>query len=125
MFENNLPVKFQIEDNILIATYIVENIEVDAAKIILEKRLNTYNDRNYLAIIDGRFVKNITKEARAVLSSPEANKHLTAVALVINSSIGLYLGRFYMKLNRPLIPSNLFTSLEEAKNWLKTTDFKK
>ncbi len=60
------------------------------------------------------------KEIRNYAASAEANKYTIADAIVVNSSALKMVGNFYIKFNKPLKPSRIFTSEKEAIQWLKT-----
>lgn len=61
-----------------------------------------------------------TPEMRRLCASPEYNNHLNAVALLSPSSAMKILGNFYLRLNRPAVPTRFFTVQEMAVDWLVT-----
>ena len=63
--------------------------------------------------------KAMTREARNYYASEEAAKVASAVAIIVGTPVSRVLGNFYIGLSRPLIPSRIFTSEEEALDWLK------
>lgn len=61
-----------------------------------------------------------TKEAREYAASKEAVEFTLAEAYVIRNLAQKILGTFYINFNKPLVPTKLFTSEEEAVIWLKS-----
>jgi hypothetical protein len=70
-------------------------------------------------LVDLRVVKSQTAEARAYLAGPEGSEVCQAVGLLIGSPLSRVLGNFYLGLNKPSVPTRLFTSEEEALAWLR------
>jgi hypothetical protein len=64
-------------------------------------------------------VKSLSREARIYFGSDEVEKTSSAIALVVSSPIGRVIGNFMMGLNRTPYPTRLFTSEDEAVQWLK------
>ena len=52
-------------------------------------------------------------------AAPTGNKNTLADALVINSLAHKILANFYMKMNKPVKPTKIFTSQKKAVDWLK------
>jgi hypothetical protein len=70
-------------------------------------------------LIDIRNIRAIQHEARQYYAGPETANVEKAAALLIGSFIGRVIGNFFLGLNKPLTPTRLFTSEEEAVQWLK------
>jgi hypothetical protein len=71
-------------------------------------------------LVDMTNVKSMTREARLYFAGPETAAVQAAAALVIKSPLTRALGNFFMGLNKPLIPTRLFTSETDAVAWLRT-----
>jgi hypothetical protein len=74
--------------------------------------------RRLPALIDLRRVRSQSADARAYLAGPDANRVSIAVALLIGTPISRVIGNFYLGVNRPTVPTRLFTELAEAERWL-------
>ena len=83
----------------------------------------------YSEIIEGRKVPilhvlgrymNVTKEARDFGASKEGLKYSLVEAYVIDSLAHKILANFYMKFNKPPVPTQFFKAKEEAELWLLT-----
>ena len=83
----------------------------------------------YSEIIEGRKVPilhitgkymNVTKGARDYGASEEGLKYSLVEAFVIDSLAHQILANFYMKFNKPSVPTQFFKTKEEAEAWLLT-----
>ena len=70
-------------------------------------------------LIDIRQLKSITKEAREYYASKETAQYGTAVALLLSSPATKVIGNFFIRFNKPTLPFKIFTSENEAVDWLK------
>ena len=61
----------------------------------------------------------IEKEAREKGTNPEIQKYTKAGAIVQNSLAHRILGNFIIKVQRPPVPTRLFSSVSDALNWFK------
>ncbi len=59
-----------------------------------------------------------TPEMRHVSASAQYNSHFIAVALVSPSVAMKILGNFYMRINRPVVPTRFFSEHDLAEQWL-------
>jgi hypothetical protein len=71
------------------------------------------------SLIDLTGMKAMSREARTYFAGPETGKIEKAAALLITSPLGRALGNFFMGLNKPIIPTRLFTSQDQALVWLR------
>jgi len=69
-------------------------------------------------IIDLTKVTAMSREARAYYAGPEPRKSLTAVALITESNIGRLVANFFIGLTKPVLPTKLFNSYNEALEWV-------
>jgi hypothetical protein len=63
---------------------------------------------------------NVTKGARDFSASPQGLKHSSAEAYVLSSLAHKLLLNFYIKFNKPKVPTQFFTTKEDATVWLLT-----
>ncbi|MBK8262524.1 MAG: STAS/SEC14 domain-containing protein [Nannocystis sp.] len=72
------------------------------------------------ALIDMRaHASSATREAREYYAGPENAKVVTAVALLVRSSISRMMGNFFLGLNKTIFPLRLFAEPEPALEWLR------
>jgi len=69
-------------------------------------------------LIDARNVKSITKEARDYLASAEGTRYVTAAGLLLESYLGKIMGNFFLQINKPSLPTKMFSNKKEAIEWL-------
>jgi hypothetical protein len=63
---------------------------------------------------------SVNSEARFYAASKEANIYTTALAVVVQNIAQTIIGNTYIKINKPIKPTKLFTKQEDAIIWLKT-----
>lgn len=78
--------------------------------------------KKILLLIDLRELKGFTldREARLYMAGNEAKKVIHAFAFLIGSPVSKIIGNFFMGVNKPIFPVQLFTSEAKAVDWLKT-----
>ncbi|HZI11771.1 MAG TPA: hypothetical protein VE153_15415 [Myxococcus sp.] len=86
--------------------------------VALCRQMNAGRKRPVL--VDLRAVKSQSAEARAYLAGREGSEICQAVGLLIDSPLSRVLGNFYLGMNKPVVPTRLFTSEEEALAWLRS-----
>lgn len=105
---------------------IVRIIHVPGAEVTLEDAKETM--ASYLKInqgkrrplfIDTKMMKSMTRETRQYYSGAEAAKVAGAAAIIVGTPVSQVLGNFYIGLSNPYLPSRLFSSEDEALEWLK------
>jgi len=69
---------------------------------------------------DSRVRMTATKEAREYGADNPYTKYRLATAVVVNSTALKLMANFYIRFNKPKIPTRLFEDVNEAKKWLKT-----
>ncbi|WP_375768213.1 STAS/SEC14 domain-containing protein [Archangium gephyra] len=77
--------------------------------------------RRSRVLVDMREILSMDREARMYFAGEETAKVESAVAIFIRSPLSRAIGNFFMGLNKPLFPTCLFTSEEEALAWLKSS----
>jgi len=104
---------------------ILEGAEIELADAIQNqeaRKLLTKNDK-YLILVDGRVNLSISKEARA-FAAQHKNDGSTASAFIITSTANKLIGNFYINVNKPNIPTKIFSSEEKAIEWLESFLYK-
>lgn len=76
-----------------------------------------------LVLADIRKVWQVSKEARKKASNIEFKQLSIATAILTDSLPSKLLANFYIKFNRPSVPTKMFTSKKLAIQWL--TNFEK
>lgn len=107
-------------DGILTGVIKAESVDLKVAKAAVALRLEKFNDKDYPFLINIKQVKFVSKEARDFLASETGCEKVAASAILINSAVASMLGNFFMRINRPYVPTKLFTNEEMALAWLST-----
>lgn len=112
-------IKLWMEDGILFGKY-AENlfIDLEIAKQVVHERIKFSKGISYPVIIDMKGVRSANKQAREYLAT-EGAKYVTAGALVVDSAVTRTLGNIFLTVNKPPLPTKLFTNEAEAKEWIK------
>lgn len=75
-------------------------------------------DRKVLALVDGRASFSITDEARAY-AADQMNETRIATALITRSAAVRMLYNLFVQVNKPQVPTKMFTDEQSAEAWLK------
>jgi hypothetical protein len=94
-----------------------EQLEDAAANV--EAAASLAGDRKVPVLIDLRHVHFISQDARRFYAGKRPAKYSLALALVIGSPLSKLMGNFFLWLNKPPFPTKLFTSEQDAIDWLK------
>jgi hypothetical protein len=68
-------------------------------------------------VVDMTNLGAITKESRQEHAKEESLRHFTALALVVKSPLARAMGGFFIVLDRPLVPTRLFATVAQAREW--------
>ena len=105
---------------------IVRIIHVPGAEVTLEDAKETMlaymqirQDKRRPLLVDTRTMKSLAREARKYYAGDEAAQVASAVAIIVGTPVSRVLGNFYLGLSNPHLPSRLFSSDDEALEWLK------
>ncbi|MHB1312376.1 MAG: DUF7793 family protein [Gemmatimonadaceae bacterium] len=105
---------------------IVRIIHVPGAEVTLEDAKATMvayekirEGQRRPLLVDTRTMKFLAREARQYYAGDEAARVASAAAIIVGTPVSRVLGNFYLGLSNPHLPSRLFTSDDEALEWLK------
>jgi hypothetical protein len=111
-----------VDDGILKGHYKVDVIDKEIAEKAIASRLEFQNGVKYKTIFDTSNLKTITPEARKILSGPSSHLGFKAAAFIRKSSLTNALGNFYLRYANVPVPTKMFRSVEQAKEWLDSLD---
>lgn len=77
------------------------------------------NGQKVLQIINTTEFSSVNPAARKIMGRPEYSIFSIAEAYVIHSLAQKILGNFYLKIDRPVVPTKLFNDYDEALTWLR------
>lgn len=81
--------------------------------------MKLYKGKRLPLFVDTKTIRSLSREARLHYASEQAQAVANAVAIIVGTPVSKVLGNFYLGLNKPLLPTRLFTSDDEALEWLK------
>lgn len=71
-------------------------------------------------LVDMSKARGMDRGARMYFAGAETARHESAAALIVKSPLTRALGNFFMGLNKPLVPTRLFSEETEALEWLRS-----
>ena len=109
------------EDGIL-QTACEENTKMtlDEATNLTQAHIEITNGTPTLLLCDITDVVDMPKSCRDYFAGKAHCDTFTACALITNSIISKVIGNFFLGLNKPLKPTKLFSSENEALSWLNS-----
>ena len=69
--------------------------------------------------VDTKTMRSLAREARHYYASEDAANVASAVAIIVGTPVSQVLGNFYLGLSNPRLPTRLFSSEDQALEWLK------
>ena len=115
----NEYINIRNDGGIMYGLYKVEEVTLDVAQVMIKARLQASEGKSYPFLADVSKVKTITKEARTAFAEGDGIKLMPACALLVDSPVNRLLGNFFLSVSKPKVPTKLFTSQDEAVDWLK------
>lgn len=103
------------DDDTIYDVTIIKQVAVETGKLTGGKKCMQLT-------IAGKY-STISKEGREYAATEEAVEFTIAEAYVIQSLAQRILGNFYLKFNKPKVPTRLFTDKDKAEKWLKSLTF--
>lgn len=107
-----------IEEGVLICYFKeTELLDLELARISVQERVAFAAGQTYPSIFDITRMKQSTKEGRDYLAN-EGSELVSASAVVGSSPMLRMMANFYIMVNKPKIPTRMFTDRESAVEWL-------
>jgi hypothetical protein len=95
-------------------------IELADAVLAIEAMGKLGGGKKYPVLIDAGEFASVDKEVRIFSASPESNIYTVADAIAYISVAQKLIADFYIKYNKPVVPTKAFPTKNEAMSWLKT-----
>ena len=73
----------------------------------------------YAVLVDGSKNSNPTPEAKKYMANHNPPNRMATAIVSNNNTATVIVGNFYIKMNKPVIPTKLFKSEDKAMQWLK------
>jgi hypothetical protein len=95
------------------------NIDTPDAEECVRAMLTLIGGSPLPALIDMTQLRSISDEARAYLSGPATEKVARAAAMVVSSPLSRAVGNIFLVMNKTRFPTRMFTSEDDAVQWLR------
>jgi hypothetical protein len=95
-----------------------DEIDKQALVLLIEIVKELGNGKKMPVYIKANDFLGITSEARNFAALPESGEFTIANAVLISSLANKMLLNFFLKINKPIVPTKGFTSEEDAFEWL-------
>jgi hypothetical protein len=93
-------------------------LDLNAAKIIIAEATELAGDKIYPAFTDIREMPLHGKDVRDYFAK-EGSHNASANAILVSSSLSKVLANFFLTLNKPIVPTKIFTDASKAVKWLE------
>ncbi|HEX8516555.1 MAG TPA: hypothetical protein VF868_10175 [Bacteroidia bacterium] len=99
---------------------ILEGAEIELADALqnAEATRMLTKGAKYLVLVDGRVSVSVSREARTFSAQSKNDGKSIASAFIITSTANKLIGNFYINVNKPEVPTRIFSSEEKAVEWL-------
>lgn len=115
----NPYVTMWMDGELICARYVKDlHVTLDIAKSCVGARLFFSKGKSYAMLIDMRGIKSVTTEARKYMATV-GSLHVKAGALITGSSLNRTLGNIFLTIDKPPVPTKLFTDEQKARQWLQ------
>jgi hypothetical protein len=73
-------------------------------------------------LVDGRAALTAEPGVREYYAGPEAAKYASALGLLVDSGTMKVIANLFLTINKPVMPTRMFTVKEDALEWLRRID---
>ena len=94
------------------------HLDLEIAKHCVQQRLAISAGISYPCLIDMRDLKSVSTEAREYMAAQGATG-VKAGALLIGSQVTKMIANIFLLINKPKVPTKMFTDEKAAREWLK------
>lgn len=120
----NKNISITLDKGILVGEYLCEIADLETVQSAVSFRLENYGHKDFPLLVYTNKVKHITKEAREYLASEEGCQKIKSCAILTNSIVTKVIANFFIQINKPPVPTKLFTNEASARQWLSKNKIK-
>lgn len=115
----NQNARFWIDEGILFFEYKPNTtIDLEVARRVVADRIAFQNERELPVLCDMRGIISTDKAGRDYLAK-SGSLLAKAVALIVSEKVSMTLSAFYLEINKPSVPTQIFTDEQEALEYLR------
>ncbi|CAG5077996.1 hypothetical protein CRYO30217_00538 [Parvicella tangerina] len=113
-------ITMRLYDNEVMNVIFHDNCYIDIRDIeeVMIWMKDVANGRMFVNLMEGGYNTDLAPEVREFSASSEENKYTIADAIVISSQAHDIVSNFYVKFNKPVKPTKIFTDRSKAIEWL-------
>lgn len=93
-------------------------LDLPAAQKIISDATELSKDKIYPALTDIRDMPTHAKDVRNYFAN-EGSHNASANAIIVSSTVSKMLANFFLTLNKPIVPTRIFTDSAKAVKWLE------
>lgn len=110
-----------VDQNGICRTQVKKNSVVDLTEAIENTKAVIKVSNNIIRplLVDLREIKSISKPARDHFAIRNRVPPISAIAMLVKSPLSRIIGNFFLGINKPSVPTKLFSSEKTALVWLK------
>ena len=110
-----------IHDDFLIEFLVKKNVNLQASDIWESRDLSVeyIPHKKFFVLFEGDEDAEVSGEARRAGASKEYTGHVAALALYSNKTYERIIGSLFLKINKPLVPTEFFDDRDKAVAWLR------
>ncbi|WP_026979093.1 hypothetical protein [Flavobacterium tegetincola] len=118
LYENKYA-QFEVQDGILFITYKLNTtLNLEVAQRVVADRIRFQNNTNFLVLCDIRGIVHSDKRGRDFLAH-SGSLLVKAVALLVHEKVLFGMSSFYLEVNKPAVPTEIFTDKIIAVDYLQ------
>ena len=110
-----------VHDDLLIEFLVKKNVNLQASDIWESRDLSVeyIPHKKFFVLFEGDEDAEVSGEARRAGASKEYAGHVAALALYSNKTYERIIGSLFLKINKPLVPTEFFDDRDKAIAWLR------
>ncbi len=116
---DKLTIELIAENIVLISLKDHAYIEVEDILEAKNHNLKLTNGKEYAIILDTGDFTDVSQEARGAMASNKVEENRIATALIIDKFAQKLIGNFFLRVNKPKVPTKIFSKKEEGISWSK------
>lgn len=110
-----------VHDDTLVEFIVKKGTKLQEKDIWLSRELSTnyLPGKKLIVLMESEGYMDATADARAAGASEEFSRHLNGLALYSTKLHETILGKLFLQLNKPHVPTRFFDNREKALQWLR------
>lgn len=113
-------ITMRLYDNGIMNVIFADNGYIDLRDIteVMNWMEGVAHGRMFVNLMEGAYNTDLAPEVREFSASSNQNKYTIADAMIISSDAHKLVSNFYIKFNKPVKPTKIFTDRNKAIEWL-------